>query len=287
MLHRLLLLWIISLSPMVPLSLAQDQDSFPEDGAQAADPNFVDPAPAESDPNALKLIAQAIKIRGGEANMRAIRSVQSEGTYFMGNKSFPFVSYHTAPSSYRFEYEVEKRYRQKARMVQGTDGQVSWSVDGTAEIPEGIRLPGAEAKALVRSNTLFGPLLDFEQRNIRFAFEGIAKFRGRSVYMVKIYYPDGVREWMYFDQKNGMPVLHSKEEKFANAVRLIDHVYLNYKKVNGVFFPVKIEKVLRGERIGSLEIESIQANLPVDSYLFELPESTRQEFWLRQESSTN
>ncbi len=270
----------------LPAALPQAQDWEETDTSAAAYEDEAgveeeDTAPAETDSASRKIIGNHVLAMGGMDAIKAIRSYRATGTVKLGRNENDIRIMKKAPAFSRHEVDHAMRYRQTGTIVQATNGEYAWSLDGTAKNALPQPLGTQEAGDFNRNADFYGPLIDWEAKGIQFTYEGKDDIRGRPVYVVKGYFPGGARDWFYFDAKSFLLLRHRSEATFANARRYIDTTFTGFKKLAGTYFPMTLVQSIHGQEIGCTTFETVEPNVALEDTLFQAPR--RKEVWLRQD----
>jgi hypothetical protein len=244
----------------------------------AGDPNVDDPAPEQSDPNALKIVRNYLHARGGKAAILAIRDRVFRGEYRMGRSRKQIIGFAKAPNSARIELHEFVRGKTE-EYWEGTDGEIAWRYEATRPraVPE--RLPSALEREFIQRSAFYIPLVEPERYGLILQYRGTDSFRGRPVYLVKAYFRDGRRVFYYFDRKTFLLVRYGAREMVGGLPEDVDVVVTSMTRLGDALFPRNVEYIVQNQVFGEITLKDFEGNVGLDDDLFDMPETD--ETWIR------
>lgn len=238
-----------------------------------------DPLPAKSDAASLKIIANYLKVKGGINRILSIQNRVSQAHISEGKSEYNYTLWEAPPCQFHQKKVVSKLGREYVTLT-GFDGEVSWIYDLTQKHPFPKETSKADVKKFKRSYDFHGPFIDSESKGILFEYEGKVKSRKRDNYLVKLYYPNGLHEYYYFDAKNFMISRRGWKENIGGSIVNKDEFITSYTKINGVWIADTIELAIENQVFGKITIQKIEVNQPVEANLFSIPKV--KEHWVKQ-----
>lgn len=198
-----------------------------------------------------ELVAKNLAARGGEAKLRAIKSVHTVGKIRVGGGSEAKTeSWGLAPDKYRSEFSL-----QGMTAVQSWDGQQAWAISPFGGRKDPQKLSADDAKGLIEAADITGPLIDWQAKGSKIESLGTEDIDGTDAYKLRVTF------------KNGDSVVVFLDPDAFLEIRLVDHRMVRgqedlqttdlgeYEQVDGVYFPFEV---------GRNQIEKVELNVPVD-----------------------
>jgi photosynthetic reaction center cytochrome c subunit len=199
---------------------------------------------------------------GGAAALNNIKTRVQKGTIDAFGKTYPIEIYSEAP-----EKRVSLTHPPTGTSVTAFNGEVGWlSIPGgfhpmTAAEGEAARID-AELRFAARLRELYK---DFK------VLPG-DPVRGRPTYLVVAKAPGKPALNLYFDRENGLllRLIRFAETPLGRNPTQID--YSDYRQTDGVKIPYRW-MLARPNGAFTIQVESVQQNVPVDEKLFVMPEA--------------
>jgi photosynthetic reaction center cytochrome c subunit len=212
-------------------------------------------------PSADQILDKYLAAVGGADALNKIKTRVQKGTIDAFGKTYPIEIYSEAP-----EKRVSLSHPSTGTSVTAFNGEVGWlSMPGgfhpmTSAEGEAARID-AELRFAARLRELYK---DFRVR----PGEPIA---GRPTYLVTAKAQGKPTLNLYFDQQNGLllRLIRFAETPLGRNPTQID--YSDYRDADGVKIPFRWTLVRPGGAF-TIQVESVQQNLPVDEKLFVMPE---------------
>jgi photosynthetic reaction center cytochrome c subunit len=212
-------------------------------------------------PSADQILDKYLAAVGGAAALDNIKTRVQKGTIDAFGKTYPIEIYSEAP-----EKRVSLTHPPTGTSVTAFNGEVGWlSMPGgfhpmTAAEGEAARID-AELRFAARLRELYK---EFKVR----PGEPVG---GRPTYLVVAKAPGEPTLNLYFDQENGLllRLIRFAETPLGRNPTQID--YSDYRQVDGVKIPCRWT-LARPNGAFTIQVESVQQNVPVDEKLFVMPE---------------
>jgi len=231
--------------------------------AEATEPQFIRPTPGvQSQPLptadvVLDKYAQAIGSQD-DLNKVASRSIQLEEDDSDG-KTYAMEAFQKAPDKM---YAVTTL--PQGSVTSGFDGTRAWvTTDRGTRAAEGfdaiVLSRGAEVNPVAALKSYTG-------RRVR----GQAKIGNATTYVMMAKAPDGIVEFLFFDEQSGLLVRRMIRDRTIFGALPIEADYSDYRDVDGVKIPFKTVWFTAGES-STYTIKGMKNNVPVDDSKFEPP----------------
>jgi len=258
------LLWL-SICPL--LSNAQNEASAVED----IEP--VDPRPAQSDVASMQLIKNYLTVTGGRQAHLALRNAVAAGTIKESTLVRNFRLIETIDGKRHLTYDWTHLGR-KHRVVYVHDGLQSWTQVLEPKRQEPRTYGGADGAHFASQRWLLQPFTLPLLANYVFKYQGASKVSGRPAYIVKGYGKKDAHSWFYFDKEKSLLTRWGGEGQIAGVSEYMDYRATQFKPVDGVLLPTRIDLLVENAAFGHLNFEKIEMNQNLDDVSFLIPRST-------------
>lgn len=231
--------------------------------AEATEPQFVRPAPGATPqplPSADAVLDKYAQAIGSEEalNKVASRTVHLDETDSDG-KSYAIEACAKAPNKM---YEVTTL--PQGTITAGFDGSRAWiSTNRGTRAAEGFDAIVLSREAEVNP---VAALKSYTGRRIR----SQAKIGDATTYVMMAKAPDGIIEFLFFDEQSGLLVRRMIRDRTIFGALPVEADYSDYRDVNGVKIPYKTTWFTAGES-STYTIKDVKDNVPVDDSKFEPP----------------
>ncbi len=160
------------------------------------------------------------------------------------------------------------------------DGNVAWRHYSSQRKP---KLQSDDETEIIRLKKLdfLNPFIDYKEKGFKITLLGKETINETLCFVLQLtklpLYINGQVEdnieFYYFDTKTYLPILIVREEKVGLARgKLVKEYVSDYKKVEDLFFPFRVERKYKNSAIQSVEIiKSIELNPKVEDSLFISP----------------
>ncbi len=218
------------------------------------------------------LVAKNIAARGGIDALHAVKSLQLKGKLIanQGQLEFAYSETKKRPGEERIELSL-----QGMTMVQAYDGKEGWKISpfGGRKDPEKISTD--EAKSLVESADLEGPLVDWKAKGNTVEYLGPEEVEGTLAHKLKVVRPNGDVHYVYLDPDYFLEIRIVTQRIEQGSLVQVETDLGDYEKVAGVYFPFSIESGPKGATDKQkVVIEKGEANLKADEAQFKFPAPT-------------
>jgi hypothetical protein len=218
------------------------------------------------------LVGKNIAARGGIEALHAVQSLQLKGKLIanQGQLEFAYSETKKRPGEVRIEISL-----QGMTMVQAYDGKEGWKISpfGGRKDPEKISTD--EAKSLVESADLEGPLVDWKAKGNTVEYLGPEEVEGTLAHKLKVVRPNGDVHYVYLDPDYFLEIRIVTQRLEQGSLVQTETDLGDYEKVAGVYFPFSIESGPKGSPDKQkVVIEKGEANLKADEAQFKFPAPT-------------
>ncbi|HEY0063857.1 MAG TPA: hypothetical protein VGC21_17200 [Telluria sp.] len=162
---------------------------------------------------------------------------------------------------------------QDAVQITAFDGKQAWKVDPF--VPNGtvpFSLPADEAKALIEEADFDGMLIGSAAKGIKIAYLGTATVDGKPAQSIRVTQPDGKTATVWFDAATHLEFKRRQLGPVMGQMKEIDIFTSDYRVVDGIKVPYKIEIGLSGAKDRmSILVEKVELNVALDNARFAKP----------------
>jgi hypothetical protein len=231
-------------------------------------------ARADDKPDAQALLDRAIKAAGGEANLKKFQGVICKGKGMLHEGGFKLSGewYFQAPDRVRSVYDLNDGQGQKLKILSVTNGDKGWTRtdDGPAEALEGDALKEEQEEAYENWLTMLTPLKD---KAFQLTSLGEVRVNDRPALGIKVEHKGHGAVQLYFDKETALLRKLSRKAKDLQNGKEVDQETLfdNYKDVQGVKQPAKIEIKRDGQAYFDVDMTEIKLQEKLDDALFAKP----------------
>ncbi len=249
------------LLPVVTPNLAQIYEKpMPED------PDTITRGP--DSPTAEQILNKYIQAVGGAQKAAAVTSFVAKGTYSgyeTGLEEAPYEIYSKAPG-----LRATALHSSNGLTITTFDGRVAWIAAPDTDKPVPLyELTGAELDGVRVDDALAFPALIRETlTGWRVGFP--VPIEGHDTQVVQGLSPAKSPVKLYFDSKTGLMVRSVRYDKTMVGVNPAQIDYSDYRDVAGVKMPFHL-LVTWADNQATIELKSIQPNVPIDAAKFAKP----------------
>jgi hypothetical protein len=206
-----------------------------------------------------ELVAKNLEARGGAAKLAAIHSFHAVGKVRIGGgteaKTEVWV---VAPDKCRTEFSL-----QGMTAVRAWDGGQAWTIQPFGGRRDPQKLTPDDAKDLIESADVAGPLSDYAGKGNRIEYLGTEDIDGTDAYKLRVTLKNGDTKVYYLDPDAFLEI-RVVSHRMVRGQENVSTVDLGeYEKVDGLYFPFEI---------GRNQIEKAEIDAPVDPKIFGFPD---------------
>lgn len=213
-----------------------------------------------------EILAKALEARGGNeawAKVQTIRLTATTTIHQAGMEAEMVVTM-KRPNQYMSETNVAG-----TKMLQGYDGQRAWYTNpmtGAAEV-----MPDAQAAMLRDQADFEGPLVNWAAKGNSVTLVGTVDVDGVKAYKITVKDKTGSTKTLYIDAVTFFEIKMETESDAMGKSVLVEIYRSEYKKVNGVLIPFRVETRMMGMAMSTTEITDAAVNVQVDDAVFAMP----------------
>ena len=209
-----------------------------------------------------ELVAKNLEARGGEAKLKAVRSMHAVGKIRTGGGLDAKTElWALAPRGFRSEFSL-----QGMTAVQAWDGQQAWAIRPFGGRKEPQKLSPDDSKDLVESADVAGPLVDYRAKGNTIEYLGTEDIDGTDAHKLRVTRPNGDTEYRYLDPDYFLEI-RVTSRRMIRGQEVVSTVDLGeYEKVDGLYFPFEI---------GRNHLDSVELGTSIEASKFAFPETPK------------
>jgi outer membrane lipoprotein-sorting protein len=209
-----------------------------------------------------ELVAKNLEARGGEAKLRAVKTMHTVGKVRAGaGLDAKIESWGIAPNSYRGEFSL-----QGMTAVQSWDGTQAWVISPFGGRKDPQKLPPEDAKGLIEASDIAGPLVDYKVKGHSIEYLGTEDIDGTDAHKLRVTLKNGDSQVLYLDPDAFLEIRVVNHRMVRGQEEVSTTDLGEYEKIDGIYFPFES---------GRTQLEKVELNQSVDRKMFAFPGSSR------------
>lgn len=223
------------------------------------------------DLSADEIVSKNLKAIGQDKLMNA-ETIKMTGIMSQQGMEFQIIMYQKKPMKMRQELEI-----QGMSIIMVLEGENGWTINPLMGSMDPVDLPPDAIKSLeheVRSDPTSSwenPFINWKENGTKIELVGKEDIKGSLTYNLKFTFSDNYVV-NYFVDAASFVVLKTKSSESAQG-QIYDREirFSDYKDIDGVLFPAKIDMYMNGQITQVITLEKCEFNVPVDDSIFEKP----------------
>ncbi len=212
-----------------------------------------------------EIIAKSIEARGGEAKLRAVKSLRFSGKIEVGpGIVVPTNMVIKRPGMVRMEFTL-----QGMTAVQAYDGNQGWAIMGKKDAEP---MAADDVKDLENEADIDGPLMDYKAKGNTVEYLGKDKVGGSDAYKLRVTKKNGIIDTSFIDVDTGLEVKTITKTKIHGIDTEVETTYSDFRTVDGLVIPFAIETgTVGGTLKQKITVDKIEINPDVSDADFHMP----------------
>jgi outer membrane lipoprotein-sorting protein len=231
--------------------------------AASAQPAAAAPTAA---PSLDSIVAKNIEAKGGEAKLKAVQSMRMTGRVTIQGMDMNMSIMTKRPNLMRHEMVLQGR-----KIVQAFDGTTAWSINPMTGSEAPQELTGAQADITKDQADFDGPLLNWKAKGHTVELVGTEELGGAKAHKLKVTRKSGQVQYMYLDAVSGIDLKTTVQVPQGETTMTVETEMTDYRPVEGIMMPHALKTSINGMPTGSIVVEKIELNVPVEEALFKMP----------------
>ncbi len=204
----------------------------------------------------------------GQDNRNKIETAVATGTslYFEQETSFR---------------QIQKRPDKAYMEVLLADGQIikqayngvsGWMLASWMNAVEPVELVGPDLKTIKDMGNIDGDLYNWKEKGHKLILAGRQEVAGKPAYQLTLTKADGDIDEMYIDVNSYLLSKMIRKTSINNSEVEVEVYYDDYRNIDGVLLPFKIEQRFNSQQGMEVNIKEIKFNIEVDDKIFDKPQ---------------
>jgi len=228
---------------------------------------FFIPGVSAQDPDLDQIVIKYFETIGQD-NVNKIETVVATGTNVQFGQETSFRQIQKRPD--KAYMEVLLVDGQIIR--QGYNGISGWMLASWMDIAEPVQLLGPDLKTIKDMGNIEGDLWNWQEKGHKLVLAGTQELGGKQVYRLKLTKADGDIDEMYIDTQSFILIKMLRKTSINGSEVEIEIYYDDYRNIDGVLLPFKIEQRFNNQTSMVINIKEIKFNIEVDDIIFDKPE---------------
>ena len=202
----------------------------------------------------------------GQDNQLKINTQKLTGKMLQSGIEIPFIQMGKRPDKVRVEGTF-----QKLTFVQTFNGKEGWSLNPFAGVTDPQPMSEDQLKSMRYQSDMDGMLWNWKGKGYTTTYEGKEDMEGTPCFKIKVVTKEGDTFTYYIDSDSYVIVRVNSKIKVMGNDTDADTYYSNYKQVEGIAVPCKMESKTNGQLAGTVVVDSVYFNTELADSLFEKP----------------
>ncbi len=215
-----------------------------------------------------QIISKYEKARGGYDKLLSVHSQRLTGTIsFSPNEAGPFSV--TIERPFKMREEMVYNGKEIIRVLNGNSG---WIINPFSGNNEAQPLPVNIVENMRGASDIDGPLVDYKSKGSIVRLIGKDTVNGKIAYKLRVVQKKNIMSYIYIDQASGLELKWEGEIGDKGKEHLMQSLFSNYKKVDGVMYACKIVSITPGTNAQQvIVINKVEVNPKLNEKIFSKP----------------
>ncbi len=216
-----------------------------------------------------QIISKYVKARGGYQKLFSVHSQRLTGTIlFSPNEAGPFSITMERPFKMREEMIIQGK-----KIIRVLNGNSGWIVNPFSGKNETQALPVSIVENMRGASDIDGPLVDYQTKGNIVRLIGKDTVNGKIAYKLRVIQGKNIISYIYIDRASGLEVKWEGEIGDKGKKHMMQSIFSNYRKVDGVMYACKIVSSTPGTNAQQIIIiKKVEVNPKLNEKIFSKPE---------------
>lgn len=155
---------------------------------------------------------------------------------------------------------------------QGYNGVSGWMLASWMNAAEPVELVGPDLKTIKDMGNIEGDLWNWKEKGHKLILVGKQEMAGKPMYQLTLTKADGDIDEMYIDEDSYLLSKMIRKTSINNSEVEVEVFYDDYRNIDGVLLPFKIEQRFNSQQGMVVNIKEIKFNIEVDDKIFDKPQ---------------
>ena len=220
-----------------------------------------------------ELVEKNIQAKGGMDKIKAIKSLRMTAKFIGGGGFVANVGQESLrPNLVRQTFSL-----QGMTQVTAYDGTTGWEIAPFEGHKDPQLIGEDELRGLLLDADFDGPLVDYVEKGNTVEYLGHDVVDGDDALRLKVTLKNGDILYYYLDPDTFLEIRRDKQEFIRGSIHESVMEMGSYKPVAGVMYPFSLSQGSKANPAAqTINVEKIEANVPIDQKDFAVPESLKQ-----------
>jgi outer membrane lipoprotein-sorting protein len=155
--------------------------------------------------------------------------------------------------------------------IEGYDGQTAWRINSLTGSHEPEIISGEEAKDILETADMDGPLVDYRRKGHKVELLGKEKVEGGDAYKLKLTQKGGDVKYIYLNSRTYLEVKQVTRRLDHGVEIEVELYYGDYKAVDGILIAHSYEARVEDRVVQITTIEKVEINSRIEDDIFKMP----------------
>ncbi len=203
----------------------------------------------------------------GQDKVTTLNDMKTTGRMVQMGLEIPFIQMSARPNFIRVEGTL-----QGLTFIQTYNGTEGWNLNPFTGATEPQPFSEDELKSMKYQADMDGMLWNWKEKGYTVTLEDKQDVEGTDCYQVKLVTVEDDTFTHYIDSESYMLIRTNAKVKVQGNETEADTYYSNYKQVEGMAIPGKVETKMDGQTLSTIIMDTIEINVGLDKALFGKPE---------------
>jgi len=218
-------------------------------------------------PTVDEIVQKHAEALGGAEKLKSLRSMKMSGSASVSGMEAPTVMIFKRPDKVRLDMTIMDQ-----KIIQAADASSAWMINPFMGGPDAQSMPDSMAADFRAGAEMEGPLIDYKAKGNTLELLGKEDVNGKPAYKLKLTRKGGRVDTLYLDTATFQQVKAQSRRNIMGQDTDVETITTEYKEIDGMKFPHKIEQSANGNPVFSLTVEKVEINVPVEDSIFAKPE---------------
>ena len=201
----------------------------------------------------------------GQDRFSKVSTVRSTGKALQMGMELQFIQIQKRPDKMYLEIDI-----QGMKMIQAYDGERGWAVEPWVT-PDPRELAGPELRNVGQMASIDSDLVNWREKGHQLEFMGKESFDGKDIFRLKLIKSEGETYQFFIDSESYLVVRMVTQTNYEGNVVEGETILSDYRNVDGIRVPFKIESRYGGQTLMTNLIEKVEFDVVIEEKVFARP----------------
>ncbi len=216
-----------------------------------------------------ELIEKNMKAYGGadwQTTIKALKTMRLTGKIKIGAIEAPVTMSRARPDLVRIDFTFRGM-----TATQAFDGRTGWSVMPFTGKKDPEKMSEEKSMDMKEDADFDGPMYDYRAKGYEVELLGKVSVQGTPAYKLKVTTKSGSETTIYLDADTYLEIREDRKRTLEGQEIVTETNIGNYKAVEGILLPTRIELTAKGRTLQTITIDKIELNPTFEAMAFAMP----------------